>query len=77
MHDFVLSLWKLGRHCGGNVALSNTGGQADGSIVALLDVLKPMLPKSFFPGVLSYSFLRKVQKSLPPATRKDVSKYSD
>ena len=67
MYYFVLSLWKLSRHCGGNVTLSNMGGQAGGSIVKLLAVLKPMLPKGFFPRILNYSFLRKVQKSLPPA----------
>ena len=65
MHEFVLSLWRLCRHCGGRVTLSNTGGRASGSIVELLQALKPMLPKAFFPSILHYSFLRKVQKSLP------------
>ena len=27
MHEFVLSLWRLCRHCGGRVTLSNTGGK--------------------------------------------------
>ena len=53
MYYFVLSLWKLSRHCGGDVTLSNTGGQAGGSIVKLLAVLKPMLPKGFFPRILN------------------------
>lgn len=77
MHEFVLSLWGLGHHCGGRVTLSNTGGKAGGSIVALLIALKPMLPKHYFPAILNYSFLRNVQKSLPPAPRNNVSIYSD
>jgi hypothetical protein len=65
MHHFVLRLWDWSRRWG-NVTLSNKGGQARGSIVEMLRILKPTLPKQFFPGILSYSFLRKVQKSLPP-----------
>jgi hypothetical protein len=64
MHDFVAQLW-IDSYYYGNVTLSNRGGQAGGSIVALLNALRPMLPKAFFPGILNYSFLRKVQKSLP------------
>ena len=64
MHVFVGRLWDSSQYFG-NVTLSNTGGQAGGSIVELLNALKPMLPKAFFPGILNYSFLRKVQKSLP------------
>ena len=65
MHDFVAHLWAGSRYFG-EVTLSSRGGQAGGSIVALLNALKPMLPKAFFPGILNYSFLRNVQKSLPP-----------
>ena len=69
MHEFVLRLWDWSRRWGG-VTLSNKGGgQAEGSIVEMLDILKPILPKQFFPGILSYSFLRKVQNSLPPEPR--------
>jgi hypothetical protein len=64
MHDFVLQLWDRSRQ-DGDVTLSNKDGQAGGSIVEVLGILKPMLPNQFFPGILSYSFLRKVQKSLP------------
>jgi hypothetical protein len=64
MHDFMLQLWDMTRLYG-DVTLSNKGGQAAGSIVAMLGILKPMLPKQFFPGILDHSFLRKVQKSLP------------
>jgi hypothetical protein len=87
MHDFVLQLWNMSRMYG-DVTLSNKSGQAGGSIVEMLGILKPMLPKRFFPGILSHSFLRKVQKSLPmtPAAelalklrrlRRPVSVYSD
>lgn len=48
------------------MTLSNLGGKAKGSIVETLEILKPMLPEQFFPDILKYSFLRKVQKSLPP-----------
>ena len=65
MHDFVANLWADSRYFG-EVTLSSRGGQAGGTIVALLNVLKPMLPKAFFPGILNHSFLRKVKKSLPP-----------
>jgi hypothetical protein len=65
MHNFVLTLWCIGRVYG-RVTLSNTGGSAGGSIVAALRRLEPMLPKAFYPGILDYPFLRNVQKSLPP-----------
>jgi hypothetical protein len=65
MHQFVLRLWYVSRLYGGDVTLSNKGGEAKGTIVAILDILKPTLPKHFFPGILNHSFLRKVQESLP------------
>jgi hypothetical protein len=68
MHEFVLRLWDWSRQWGA-VTLSSKGGQAGGSIVQMLVILEPVLPKRFFPGILSYSFLRKVQKSLPPKPR--------
>ena len=71
MHDFVSQLWSTSRYYG-EVTLSNKGGRADGSIVDILMALKPMLPKRFFPGILSHSFLRKVQKSLPPDPLKEL-----
>jgi hypothetical protein len=67
-HDFVLRLWDWSRRWG-DVRLSNKGGQARGSIVEMLGILKPMLPKQFFPGILSHSFLLKVRNSLPPEPR--------
>jgi hypothetical protein len=76
MHNFVGNLWLAGNRFGGDVTLSNLGGQAKGSIVEMLVILKPMLPKQFFPGILSYSFLRKVQKSLPELKRR-LSVYSE
>jgi hypothetical protein len=76
MHDFVLRLWGVSR-IHGSVTLSNRGGQAGGSIVEMLSILKPMLPKRFFPGILNYSFLRKVQKSLPRPPWEDAPRYSD
>jgi hypothetical protein len=69
MHYFVVQLWEFSSVYG-DVTLSNSGGQAKGSIVEMLDILKPMLPNQFFPGVLNYSFLRNVQKSLPPYVAK-------
>jgi hypothetical protein len=65
MHEFAVRLWDSARFYG-NVTLSNLDGQPKGTIVTLLGILEPMLPKKFFPGILDYSFLRKVQKSLPP-----------
>jgi hypothetical protein len=64
IHAFVANLWAL---CGPNVTLSEckSGGEAAGTIVALLGILKPVLPKQFFPRILNHSFLRKVQKSMP------------
>ena len=71
MHNFTAKLWMYGNLFGaGHITLSNSGDQAGGSIVALLNILKPVLHKQFFPGILNYSFLRKVQKSLPPAESK-------
>jgi hypothetical protein len=71
MHDFVFQLWSMSRLFG-EVTLSNKGGRADGSIVHILTALKPMLPKRFFPGILSHSFLLKVRKSLPPDPLKEL-----
>ena len=73
MHDFVLRLWDWSRQWGA-VTLSSKGGQAGDSIVEMLGILKPMLPKQFFPGILSHSFLRKVQKSLPVNPAAELAK---
>ena len=73
MHRFVLRLWDFSRLYG-DVTLSNRGREAHGTIVEILNVLKPMLPKRFFPGILNYSFLRKVQQSLPPDPLEDLRK---
>jgi hypothetical protein len=76
IHRFVLDLWQLSRLYG-RVTLSNNGGRAGGTIVAILRILQPMLPKEFFPAILDYSFLRRVQKEVPPAPWEGVSLYSD
>ena len=73
-----MTLWPgcgLAAVISGTSLLATRGGQAGGSIVELLKALKPMLPKAFFPGILHYSFLRKVQKSLPAI--RDVRGYSE
>jgi hypothetical protein len=86
MHAFVVQLWVHACQRGMKVTLSNSGGQAAGTIVALLNVLKQVLPERFFPGILNYSFLRGVQKSLPSDLAEvepldfdevDVSVYSE
>jgi len=66
IHEFVAKLWALGQVYGNiDVTLSASGGEAAGTIVALLGILKPVLAKQFFPHVLKHSFLREVQKSMP------------
>jgi len=75
MHDFALTLWLVCESYGDvPVTLSNSGGEAGGTIVALLKILKPALPKQFFPGILNHSFLREVQKVVPTARHRDYAR---
>jgi hypothetical protein len=75
MHDFALKLWLVCESYGDvPITLSNSGGQAEGTIVALLNVLKPVLPERFFPDILKHSFLREVQKVVPAARHWDYAR---
>jgi hypothetical protein len=83
-YDFVYRFWYLchmHRECLGfdgfvsgksRITLSGKSGKAKGTIVIALDLLKPMLPKEFFPSILDYPFLHKVQKSMPRSQWEEV-----